>query len=174
MSGRRRLNETSGPGHDCQRDLILLQLEHWDERGVVHSHRCGSIHCHYLIATPGQKQRLLPWRHDRLQELLTTHASQPGLNLLEAPVEVSGRTRHNGFDEERLLAVALLVAPDDTEAPALVVGLLQDDVPAPVHVAETVGSELRHSKTNRIHLYRSAEGGSTWVIPASESTAASR
>lgn len=170
-----RLNETSGPGHDCQRDLILLQLEHGDERRVVHSHRCGSIHCHYLITTPGQRQRPLPWRHDhRPQEPVTTRAGQPGLNLLEAPVEVSRRARHNGFDEERLLAVALLVAPDDTEAPALVVGLLQDDVPAPVHVADTVGSQLRHSKTNRIHLFRCAEGGSTWVIPASGSTAASR
>lgn len=60
-----------------------------------------------------------------------------GRNLLEASVKVSRCTRHNGFDEERLLAVALLVAADDTEAPALVVGLLQDDVPAPVHGTET-------------------------------------
>lgn len=50
---------------------------------------------------------------------------------------MSRRSRHDGFDEERLLAVALLIAPHDTEAPALVVGLLQDDVPAPVHVTET-------------------------------------
>lgn len=54
---------------------------------------------------------------------------------------MSRRTRHNGLDEERLLAVALLVTPNDTEAPALVVGLLQDDVPAPVHVTETTGAE---------------------------------
>lgn len=66
-----------------------------------------------------------------------------GLNLLEASVKVSRRTRHNGFDEERLLAVALLIAPDDAEAPALVVGLLQDDVPAPVHVTETTKGRVR-------------------------------
>lgn len=67
------------------------------------------------------------------------------LNLLEASVKVSRCTRHDGFDKERLLAVALLIAPDDTESPALVVGLLQDDVPAPVHVAEMmkIVSELR-------------------------------
>lgn len=54
---------------------------------------------------------------------------------LEASVEVSGCTRHDGFNEERLLLpVALLVASDDAEAPALVVDLLQDDVSAPVHV----------------------------------------
>ena len=54
---------------------------------------------------------------------------------------MSGCTRHNGFDEEGLLPVALLVAPDDTEAPTLVVGLLQDNVPAPVHVTEATSSE---------------------------------
>lgn len=51
------------------------------------------------------------------------------------------RTRHNGFNEERLLAVALLVASHYTEAPALVVSLLQDDVPAPVHVTEMTRAE---------------------------------
>lgn len=71
---------------------------------------------------------------------------QSGVNLLEASVKVSGCTRHDGFDEERLLAVALLVAPDDAEAPALIVGLVQDDVPAPVHVTATVRSGVR-SKT---------------------------
>lgn len=78
-----------------------------------------------------------------------------GQNLLEASVKVSRCTRHNGFDEERLLAVALLIAPDDTEAPALVVGLLQDDVPAPVHVTETTKAESEcvfYMKINRIHL----------------------
>lgn len=43
---------------------------------------------------------------------------------------------NNGFDEKRLLAVALLVAPHDAKAPAVVVGLLQDDVPAPVEMTE--------------------------------------
>lgn len=98
------LHQTPGPGHHGQRDFVLLQLEHGDERRVVHSHRCGSVHRHDLITA------------------------------LESSVKVSGGTRHDGFDEERLLAVALLVAPHDAEAPALVVGLLQDDVPAPVHV----------------------------------------
>lgn len=50
--------------------------------------------------------------------------------------------RHNGFDEERLLAVALLVASDDTEAPALIVGLLQNNVPTPVHLTEITKAEL--------------------------------
>lgn len=69
------------------------------------------------------------------------------LNSLEASVEVSRGPRHDGFDEERLLAVALLVTPDDTEAPALVVGLLQDDVPAPVHGTETTRAELEFTFT---------------------------
>lgn len=50
---------------------------------------------------------------------------------------MSGRSRHDGFNEERLLLpVALLVAPDDAETPTLVVDLLQDDVSAPVHVTK--------------------------------------
>ena len=68
---------------------------------------------------------------------------------------MSRRTRHNGFDEERLLAVALLIAPDDAEAPALVVGLLQDDVSTPVHVTEKIKAESEcvfHMKINRIHF----------------------
>lgn len=61
-------------------------------------------------------------------------------NVLQAPVEVCRRAWNNGFDEERLLAVALLVAPHDAEAPAVVVGLLQDDVPAPVEMTGRAGS----------------------------------
>lgn len=60
-------------------------------------------------------------------------------NVLQAPVEVRRRAWNNGFDEERLLAMALLVAPHDAEAPAVVVGLLQDDVPAPVEVTRREG-----------------------------------
>lgn len=56
-------------------------------------------------------------------------------DVLQAPVEVRRRAWDNGFDEERLLAVALLVAPHNAEAPAVVVGLLQDNVPAPVEMA---------------------------------------
>lgn len=61
-----------------------------------------------------------------------------GFNSLKTPIEVSRRPRHDGFNEEGLvlLIVALLIATYDAEAPALVVGLLQDDVPAPVHVTE--------------------------------------
>lgn len=62
------------------------------------------------------------------------------LNLLEASVKVSRCTRHNGFNKEGLLPVALLVATNDTKAPALVVGLLQDDVSAPVHLTEVTNS----------------------------------
>lgn len=104
MGMRVLLHKTPRPGHHSQCDFILLQLQHGDERRVVHPHCCGSVYRHYLITT------------------------------LEASVKMSRRARHNGFDEERLLAVALFIAPDNTEAPALVVGLLQDDVPAPVHV----------------------------------------
>lgn len=74
---------------------------------------------------------------------ITSYGRQVGFNLLEASIKVSRCTRHNGFDEERLLAVALLVAPHYTEAPALIVSLLQDDVPAPVHVAETTKGRVR-------------------------------
>lgn len=76
--------------------------------------------------------------------------SQIRFNLLEASVKVSRCTRHNGFDEERLLAVALLIAPDDTEAPALIVGLLQDNVSAPVHVAETTRTESELTFTHKL------------------------
>lgn len=51
------LNQTPRPGHHCQRDFIFLQLEHRDEGGVVHSHCCGSVHCHYLIAAPAENHR---------------------------------------------------------------------------------------------------------------------
>ena len=47
---------------------------------------------------------------------------------------MGGSTRYDGLDEEGLLAVALLIAAHDAEAPALTVGLQQDDVSAPVHV----------------------------------------
>lgn len=60
-----------------------------------------------------------------------------GLNSLETPIKVSRCPRHDGFYEEGLLlTVALLIASYDAEAPALIVGLLQDNVPAPVHVTE--------------------------------------
>lgn len=73
------------------------------------------------------------------------------VNLLEASIKVSRCSRHNGFDEERLLPVALLITPNDAEAPALVVGLLQDDVPAPVHVTEeTSQSQLFHIKQKQL------------------------
>lgn len=58
------------------------------------------------------------------------------VGLLETSVEVSGCTRHYGFDEERLLAVTFFIASNNTEAPALVVGLVQDNVSTPVHVTE--------------------------------------
>lgn len=141
------LHKTPRPGHHSQCDFILLQLQHGDERRVVHPHCCGSVYRHYLITTPGERNRPLMWSlagksDDRVQELVTSCGSQNGLNLLEASVKMSRRARHNGFDEERLLAVALFIAPDNTEAPALVVGLLQDDVPAPVHVTEMMRAEL--------------------------------
>lgn len=76
------------------------------------------------------------------------------VNLLEASIKVSRCSRHNGFDEERLLPVALLVTPNDAEAPALVVGLLQDDVPAPVHVTEgTSQSQLKQHYDYDINDY---------------------
>lgn len=53
------LHKTPRPGNHSQGDFILLQLEHGDERRVVHSHCCGSVHCHYLITAPGQNHRPL-------------------------------------------------------------------------------------------------------------------
>lgn len=49
-----KLHKSSGPGNHSQRDFILLQLQHGDEGRVVHSHRRGTVHCHYLIAAPAQ------------------------------------------------------------------------------------------------------------------------
>lgn len=57
-------------------------------------------------------------------------------NSLEASVEVGGCTRHDGLDEERLLSVVLLEAAHNAEAPALLIGLQQHDVTAPVHVTK--------------------------------------
>jgi len=51
------LHKTPGPGHHSQCDFVLLQLQHGDERGVVHSHCGGSIHCHNLITAPGGNHR---------------------------------------------------------------------------------------------------------------------
>lgn len=47
---------------------------------------------------------------------------------------MGGCTRHDGLDEERLLSVVLLEAAHNAEAPALLIGLQQHDVTAPVHV----------------------------------------
>lgn len=97
-----------------------------------------------------------------------------GARLLEASVKVRRRSRHNRLNEEGLLAAALLVAPHDAEAPALVVSLLQDDVATPVHVAET----RRHSMRITVPegggwREASTEERATWAARASESTAES-
>lgn len=69
---------------------------------------------------------------------------------LEAPVEVGRCPRHYGLDEEGLLAPTLLVAPHDAEAPALAIGLHQDNVTAPVHVTsmEKIDSVLPDRQFN--------------------------
>lgn len=132
------LNQTPRPGHHCQRDFILLQLEHWDEGGVVHSHCCGSVHCHYLIAAPAESHRSVSTEPPACEWWQTS--AEWSFDLLEASIKMSRCTRHDGFDEERLLAVALLVATHNTEAPALIIGLLQHDVPAPMHMTETTNT----------------------------------
>lgn len=61
--GRRvLLHKTPWPRHHSQCDFILLQLEHGDERGVVHSYCCGSVHRHNLITAPGGNHTPLTWR----------------------------------------------------------------------------------------------------------------
>ncbi|KAA8588798.1 hypothetical protein FQN60_010143 [Etheostoma spectabile] len=153
----------------CESSNMMEYLEHGDERGVVHSHCCGSVHRHNLITAPGREPQTINVESKsdkRMQELIPECGCQTGLNLLEASIKVSRCTRHNGFDEERLLAVALLVATDDTKAPALVVGLLQDNVPAPVHGTERTRAELYlGSPSQRVHsgvqLRASSRGSST-------------
>lgn len=54
---------------------------------------------------------------------------------LETAIKMGWCSRHYGLNEEGLLATALLIPPDDTEAPALTVGLHQHDITTPVHVA---------------------------------------
>ena len=87
-----------------------------------------SINFPWEIVPGGRKKKKSNY-HTALKQRATVV-----MYLLEAPVEVSGRAGHDGFNEEGLLAVALFVAPHYAEAPAVVVGLQQDDVPAPVHV----------------------------------------
>lgn len=82
---------------------------------------------------------LLGESEDRTEEGVTSYWSQSQVNLLQASVKVSRCPRHDGFDKERLLTVTLLVASDNTEAPALVVGLVQDNVTTPMHVTTTRG-----------------------------------
>lgn len=59
QGGREWLHQAARPGHHTQRDFILLQLQHGDERGVVHSHSRSSVHRHDLIATPGREPRVV-------------------------------------------------------------------------------------------------------------------
>ena len=54
---------------------------------------------------------------------------------LEASIVVRGCAEDDGLDEERLVAVALLVAPDDAEAPAARVAPPQYNLVAAVQVA---------------------------------------
>lgn len=111
----------SGWGRSCSFPLLWL-------RSLPLSHRRTCRESHRSVSTEppacGWWQTSAEWSFD----------------LLEASVKVSRRTRHDGFDEERLLAVALLVATHNTEAPAVIVGLLQHDVPAPMHVTETTNT----------------------------------
>lgn len=58
------------------------------------------------------------------------------LYSLEPAVVVGGCAEDDGLDEERLVAVALLVAADDAEAPAARVAPPQHDLVAAVQVAE--------------------------------------
>lgn len=151
------LHKSSRPGNHSQRDFILLQLQHGDERGVVHSHRAGAVHCHDLVAAPAQiKRGQLRWRLSRASGWRCD--AGVGYDVLQASVEVRRRARDYGFDEERLLAVALLVSPHNAEAPAVVVGLLQDDVPAPVEVTGQGGQGQMTSRVkNKAALSRVEE-----------------
>lgn len=60
---------------------------------------------------------------------------------LEAAVVVGGRAQDDGLDEEGLVAVALLVAAHDAEAPAARVAPPQDDLVAAVQVAAGGGPQ---------------------------------
>lgn len=62
---------------------------------------------------------------------------------LEAAVVVRRRAEDDGLDEERLVAVALLVAPNDAEAPAAWVAPSQYNLMTTVQVAvrEEQGAE---------------------------------
>lgn len=85
---------------------------------------------------PPSWRRSLPLSHRRTctdqPQMSNLESGGPGwssdaradYNALQAAVKVRRRAWNNGFDEKRLLAVALLVAPHDAKAPALVVGLL--------------------------------------------------
>lgn len=55
-------------------------------------------------------------------------------NLLEAAIVVGGGAENDGLDEEGLVAVGLLVAPHDAEAPAARVAPPQDNLVAAVQV----------------------------------------
>lgn len=59
----------------------------------------------------------------------------PIKHLLEAAVIVSRCAEDNGLDEEGLVAVAFLVAPDDAKAPAAWVAPPQYNLMATVQVA---------------------------------------
>lgn len=173
------LHQTPRPGHNRQRDFILLQLEHGDERRVVHAHCGGAVHCHYLVTAPGEiKHKSLTLspvsaRDDGIQETIASYRCQISLNLLEASVKVRRCSRHNGFNEEGLLAVTLLIAPYDAEAPAFIVGFLQDNVTAPVQLTARTRAESELQLSCKGTELRRTEGGSTSAIPATESTVAS-
>lgn len=53
------LHQAARPRHHGQRDLVPLQLQQRDKRGVVHAHCRGAVHSHDLITAPVGKQQLV-------------------------------------------------------------------------------------------------------------------
>lgn len=85
------------------------------------SHFIWLVIYHYLTANIS---------HGQTCEKTTDHS-------LEAAVVVRGCAKHYGLDKERLVAVALLVSPDDTKAPAAGVAPPQHNLMTAVQVAAT-------------------------------------
>lgn len=82
------LHKAARPTNNCQGDFVPLFLQHGHQCRVAHAHSGQAVHGHDHVST------------------------------LQSSIIVSRGSQDNGFNEERLVGVVLLIATNDTESPA--------------------------------------------------------
>lgn len=139
--GVSRLHQAAGPGDHSQSHAAALLLQHGHQSRVAHPHCGQAIDCNDHVTAPTE---MVAHTHTHTSEWVVNRTRQPNMkgllmvppHSLEPAVIVRGCAQDDGLDEEGLVAVAFLVAPDDAEAPAARVAPPQHDLMAAVQVAE--------------------------------------